>query len=221
MNILIIGASRGIGYEFARQYTQAGARVIATARDEAGLERIRALGAKPLKLDVADPKSVSGLAWQLDGEKLDVAIYVAGVYSEGGALSPPTQPEFDRVMHANVLGLMQTIPQVVPLVEGAGGTFVAISSGMGSVGEVESSFGWTYRVSKAAANMAINAARHDYPKATLVAMCPGWVRTDMGGANATLSVEESVSAMRATIAKLKKSDAGKFFHHDGRVYSSW
>lgn len=221
MNTLILGASRGIGLEFVRQYVHAGAQVTATARAEEGLQKIKALGAKPLKLDVADPASVSGLAWMLDGEKFDVAIYVAGVYTQSGATTPPTRDEFDRTMHTNVLGAMQTIPQVTPLVEQVKGKFIFITSGMGCIGEAESSFGWTYRVSKAALNMAVIAAQSDYPQALLLPMCPGWVRTDMGGPNATISVEESVTAMRTTIAGLTAKDKGKYLHHDGRAYSSW
>lgn len=107
---LIIGASRGIGLELARQYRAAGARVIATARDEAGLARLREAGAEPIRLDVADPASVSGLAWPLDGEKLDVALYVAGVMDRASAATPPTRDAFDQVMHTNVLGAMQVMP---------------------------------------------------------------------------------------------------------------
>ena len=73
--ILIVGASRGIGLELVRQYLEAGERVIATARDAAGLERLRDLGAQAMKLDVTNPASVSGLSWQLDGEKIDRAYY--------------------------------------------------------------------------------------------------------------------------------------------------
>jgi NAD(P)-dependent dehydrogenase (short-subunit alcohol dehydrogenase family) len=225
MKILVLGASRGIGLEFVRQYTQAGAQVTATARSDAGLQKIKALGAKALRLDVADPQSVSGLAWMLDGETFDVALYVAGVYTQGGATTPPTRDEFDGTMHANVLGAMQTIPHVAPLVEeanhGQGGKFIFITSGMGSIGEAESSFGWTYRVSKAALNMAVIAAQHDYPKALMLPMCPGWVRTDMGGPSASISVEESVGAMCATIAGLTAKHKGQYLHHDGRQYSSW
>jgi NAD(P)-dependent dehydrogenase (short-subunit alcohol dehydrogenase family) len=221
MKILVLGASRGIGLEFVRQYTQAGAQVTATARSDAGLQKIKALGAKALRLDVSDPQSVSGLASMLDGEKFDIALYVAGVYTQGGATTPPTQAEFDGTMHTNVLGAMQTIPQVAPLVEAAHGKFIFITSGMGSIGEVESSFGWTYRVSKAALNMAVMAAQHDYPKALLLPMCPGWVRTDMGGPGASISVDESVGAMRGTIAGLTAKNKGQYLHHDGRQYSSW
>ncbi|HEY1230842.1 MAG TPA: SDR family NAD(P)-dependent oxidoreductase, partial [Ramlibacter sp.] len=115
--VLILGASRGIGHEFVRQYRAAGDRVIASARNAQGLQAIEALGARALKIDVADPASVSGLSWQLEGEKFDVAVYVAGVYSTAGATEPPTQQDFDRVMRTNVLGAMQAIPQVAPHVE--------------------------------------------------------------------------------------------------------
>jgi NAD(P)-dependent dehydrogenase (short-subunit alcohol dehydrogenase family) len=221
MKILIIGASRGIGLEFVRQYTHAGAQVTATARNEEGLHKIKTLGAKALRLDVADPASVSGLAWMLDGEKFDVVIYVAGVYTENGATSPPTQAEFDQVMHANVLGAMQTIPQVAPMVAQAKGKVIFISSEMGCIGETSSSFGWTYRVSKAALNMAVMAAQPDYPDALMLPMHPGWVRTDMGGPNASISTEESVTAMCKTIAGLTAKDKGKYLYYDGRVFSSW
>lgn len=221
--VLIIGASRGIGLEFVRQYAAEGARVLATARDAAGLARLRELGATALKVDVADPVSISGLAWQLDGEEIDVALYVAGVWSGEGATTPPTQPDFDRVMHTNVLGAMQAIPQVAPLVAAsrAGGRFAFITSGMGQIGAVESSYGWTYRVSKAALNMAVAAAQPDYPGVIMVALCPGWVRTDMGGAGAPLSVEDSVAAMRRTVAGLSAKHKGAFLHHDGRPYDGW
>lgn len=79
--VLVIGASRGLGLEFVRQYTEAGDRVIATVRDAAG--RVQALGAEVLTVDASQPASVSGLAWQLDGEKIDTALYVAGVYACG------------------------------------------------------------------------------------------------------------------------------------------
>ena len=221
--VLVIGASRGIGLEFVRQYAAEGARVIGTARDDAGLARLRDLGATALKVDVADPASVSGLAWQLDGEAIDVALYVAGVWSEGGAMSPPTQPEFDRVMHANVLGAMQVIPQVAPLVAASrhAGRFAFISSGMAQISTVASSQAWLYRASKAALNMAVAAAQPDYPGAIMMALSPGWVRTDMGGASAPLSVGESVAAMRRTLASLTPADGGAFLRHDGSRFEGW
>ena len=221
MNVLILGASRGIGLEFARQYLDAGDRVIATARDAEGIARLQQMGAQPIKLDVANPSSVSGLSWLLDGEKIDVALYVAGVFSTDGATTPPTQQDFDRVLHTNVLGAMQAIPQVTPWVEEAGGVFAFITSGMAQIGGVESSRGWTYRVSKAALNMAVAAAQNDYPRATLLAISPGWVQTDMGGPGASLTVEASVSAMRKALAAAKGKRKGQFINYDGTPFSSW
>jgi NAD(P)-dependent dehydrogenase (short-subunit alcohol dehydrogenase family) len=219
--ILVIGASRGLGLEFVRQYTEAGDRVIATVRDAAGRARVQALGAEVLTLDVSQPASVSGLASQLGGEKIDTALYVAGVYASGTALSQPTRELFDRTLHTNVLGAMQVLPQVGPLVEAAEGHFAFISSGLGHIGSVESSQGWTYRVSKAALNMAVASAQHDYPAAILVALCPGWVRTDLGGPNASLSASDSVRALRATLGALTPAHKGQFFHHDGRPFAGW
>ncbi len=228
-NILIIGASRGIGFEFVKQFMQAGARVHATARDGLTAKPLAAIGAKVYSLDVTHEDGMdrvaTALTEALNGEGLDLAIYVAGVYSESNAMVAPDRKEFDYVMHTNVLGAMRAIPAIAPLVElgnaGKSGRFVFISSGMGCVTEVESSYGWTYRVSKAALNMVVQSARFDYPKAQFAAMCPGWVRTDMGGPNASISVEESVSAMRNTIASITHSDVNVFWHHDGRKYSGW
>jgi NAD(P)-dependent dehydrogenase (short-subunit alcohol dehydrogenase family) len=207
--------------EFVRQYREAWDRVIATARDDAALQRLEALGARALRVDVADPASVSGLASQLDGEKIDIALYVAGVTSHGGATAPPTREDFDRVMRTNVLGAMQVIPQVAPLVEAAGGRFVFLGSEMGFISGVESSHSWLYRASKAALNMAVASAQRDYPKALMVAISPGWVRTDMGGADAPLTPEQSVAAMRKTIEGLGSRHKGAFVNYDGRRFKGW
>ena len=219
--ILVIGASRGIGLEFVRQYREAGCHVIATVRDDAGRERVQALGAQALTVDVAHPASVSGLAWMLDGEKIGVALYVAGVIRRPGALTPPTREDFDAVMHANVLGAMQAIPQVAPLVADARGVFAFLSSSMSQIGSVPGSDSWLYRTSKAALNMAVAAAQHDYPGATLVTIDPGWVQTDMGGAAAPLTVQASVRGMRETLAGLTPADKGHLLHHDGRRAAHW
>ena len=219
--ILIIGGSRGIGLELVRQYTDDGDRVIATVRDDAGRERVLALGAEPLTVHVANPASVSGLAWQLDGEKIDVALYVAGVIRRPNALTPPTQTDFDAVMHTNVLGAMQTIPQVAPLVAEAGGVFAFVSSSMSQIEGVSDSGSWLYRTSKAALNMAVAAAQHDYPGATLVTIDPGWVQTDMGGGGAPLRVEDSVRGLRSTLASVTAADKGRLLHHDGRRAAHW
>ena len=204
-----------------RQYRAAGDRVIATARDDAGLAALQALGAEPLRLDVTDTASISGLGWRLDGEKVDVALYVAGVMSRGAATQPPSRDEFDHVMRTNVWGAMQAIPQVAPLVAAAGGKFVFISSQMGHIAGVNSSYSWVYRASKAALNMTVASCVTDYPQALMVAMSPGWVQTDMGGAGAPLTVEDSVASMREAIARLGRNQQGAFLDHDGRPFAGW
>ena len=219
---LIIAASRGIGLELARQAIDAGERVIATARSDAALAQLRELGAQALRLDVADVASVSGLAWQLDGEKIDTAWYVAGVMcNRANATQPPTREQFDSVMHTNVLGAMQVIPQVVPLVESACGRMAFISSAMGLIGEVGSSSAWLYRVSKAALNMTVKSAQASYPGATLVCLHPGWVQTDMGGSGAPVTAVQSAAGMRRVMAAVTPQDQGAFFSYDGQRASTW
>jgi len=215
---LIIGASRGIGREYARQLKQDGWKVYATARDAASLDALREQGIEAIRLDVAQPESLATLSWQLDGVKLDQAVYVAGVLGpQRGARESPTAADFDAVMHTNVLGAMQLTPLLAPAVEAARGKFVFITSGMGSIAESEESGPWwIYRVSKAALNMAVKSASHDYPKATFVAMCPGWVQTDMGGPNATTPVEVCVADMRRVLDTLKLADSGIYINHAGR-----
>ncbi len=106
--VLVVGASRGIGLEFVRQYRAEGAEVTATARDDAGLQRLLGLGATALRLDVADAASASGLAWQVEGAGFDVAIVNAGVTAaRGGGLDAPSEADFDHVMRTNVLGPMR------------------------------------------------------------------------------------------------------------------
>ncbi len=219
--VLVIGASRGIGLELVRQYRAAGSRVIATARDAEGLARLGALGAEVHRIDVTQPASVSSLTWLLDGEKIDVALYVAGVMRRPDAHTPPAQPDFDAVMHTNVLGAMQVLPQVGPLVEEAQGVIAFVSSSMSQIEGVANSYSWLYRVSKAALNMAVASAQHDYPRATLVTMDPGWVQTDMGGDAAPLTVQDSVYGMRSTLASITEADKGRLLHHDGRRATHW
>ena len=218
--VLVIGASRGIGLELVRQYREAGHRVIATVRDDAGRARVQALDAQALTVDVANPASVSGLAWQLDGEKISLALYVAGLWDANGARTPPNREQFDRVMHTNVLGAMQALPQVAPLLDDESGVFAFLSSQMSLISETDSD-AWLYRVSKAALNMVVAAAQPAWPRATLVALDPGWTQTDMGGSAATLTVEQSVQGLVHTLASVTPADRGGLLHHDGRRAAHW
>lgn len=217
---LVIGASRGIGLEFVKQYRADGWHVIATARSDEALETLKQLGAQAHKLDTTGTKAVAGLARKLDGEALDVAIYNAGVNSERTqGLATIDASEFDRVMHTNVLGAMQAAPLVLPLVEQAGGTFGFLSSRMGSLSLMDSNNSWLYRVSKAALNAVVKAVSLEARRATCVALHPGWVRTDMGGAGADISVQQSVSGLRQILTGAPRERNGKFFNYDGAELS--
>jgi NAD(P)-dependent dehydrogenase (short-subunit alcohol dehydrogenase family) len=217
MNVLIIGASRGLGLEFVRQYRAAGARITATARDEASLERLREHGALALKLDVADTASVSGLAWLIDGEAFDVVVINAGVYGPSTAgLETPTPADFDAVMHTNVLGPMRVLPQIAEALA-PGARVAIISSKMGSIALRASTAGWLYRASKAAVNSVMKDASLALAgKATVISFHPGWVRTDMGGAGADIDASTSIAGMRTVLASVKPADTGSFFNYDGQ-----
>ena len=213
--ILVMGASRGIGRGLVRACVARGDRVIATVRQRADGEALRAEGAEVLVVDVADPASVSGLAWQLDGQEIDCAWNVAGVWDAGTAAHPPTQEQFDRVMHTNVLGAMQVLPQVAPLVAAAGGVFGLLSSEMSQLHDAAPD-AWLYRTSKAALNMVVASSQGQWPGARIVALDPGWVQTDMGGPGATLTVEESVQALVQTLRQVTAEDGGHLLHRSGR-----
>jgi NAD(P)-dependent dehydrogenase (short-subunit alcohol dehydrogenase family) len=219
--ILVIGASRGIGLALVREYAQAGWQVLATVRDAEGQARVQALGAQAFLVDVLQPESVTALATALAGQQIDLAMYVAGVIRRPNARTVPTQADFDAVMHTNVLGAMQLLPQIGPIVEASGGVFAFISSSMSQIEEVDDSEAWLYRVSKAALNMAVASAQHDYPGARLIALDPGWVQTDMGGQEAPLTVQQSVRDMRQTLASVSDADKGRLLHHDGRRAKHW
>ncbi|HEY1131568.1 MAG TPA: SDR family oxidoreductase [Roseateles sp.] len=217
MNVLIVGASRGLGLEFVRQYRAAGARITATARDDAALERLHAHGARALKLDVADAASVSGLAWLIDGERFDVVVINAGVYGPTTTgLETPSAADFDAVMHTNVLAPMRLLPQIAEALA-PGARVAIISSKMGSLGLRASSTGWLYRASKAAVNSVMRDASLALAgQAIVVSFHPGWVRTDMGGAGADIDATTSIAGMRTVLASVKSADTGSFFNYDGQ-----
>ncbi|MFL6671815.1 MAG: SDR family oxidoreductase [Massilia sp.] len=213
---LIIGASRGLGNELARQYKADGWRVIATARRSEDLEELAQLGAEPQQLDVTNVDSLAALGWKIDGEMIDVAWLVAGVYGPRHA-GFPTQDEFDTVMHTNVLSAMRLIPTVAPLVAATRGKLAVLSSRMGSLGARSSADASLYRASKAALNSVLRDASITYgPQGTTcVSFHPGWVQTDMGGRGAALPVEDSVRQLRATLASVPASANGTFLNYDG------
>jgi NAD(P)-dependent dehydrogenase (short-subunit alcohol dehydrogenase family) len=215
MHALIIGASRGLGAEFVRQYRAEGWQVTATARGEAPLAALRVLGAKAIELDVTSAESASRLAWQLDGARLDVIVHVAGVLLRTPGMEPPTDAQFDATMHANVLGPMRVLPQLADLLA-PGAKLALLSSRMGSIGARSASGSWLYRASKAAANSVLKDLSLAWAgRAVCVAFHPGWVQTSMGGPGAELTPERSAADMRRVIAGLSADYNGRFLNHDG------
>lgn len=218
---VVVGASRGIGLEFTRQYLAAGWNVFGTHRAEDDRRVLHELGAQTLKLDVREAADVAGLAWQLGGERIEVAVINAGVYGPRTSTiaQPPSPDEFDTVMHTNVLAAMRLVPVIAPLLAPHRGTLAIVSSRMGSIAETNSSFGALYRVSKAALNMVAKLAHNEYGALGLrvLVLHPGWVRTDMGGPNADVEVGASVEGLRRVIADPGAHPGGGFFDYQGRA----
>jgi len=216
MNVLIVGASRGIGLELVRQYRAADARVTATARSDDALATLRAIGANAIALDVANAESASRLAWQIDGEAFDVIVFCAGVYGpRATGLEPPTEAEFAAVMNTNVLGPMRVLPSLVDALA-PGAKLALLSSRMGAIGPRTGHQGWLYRASKAAANSVLKDVSQVLAgRCICVSLHPGWVRTEMGGAGGDLAPEQSASDIRRVIAGLSAADNGRFINHDG------
>jgi NAD(P)-dependent dehydrogenase (short-subunit alcohol dehydrogenase family) len=216
MNVLVIGASRGIGLRFVKHYLGAGETVHATARTDHDLVALRALGANAFALDVTDPAAPAALTAIPAQPALDLAILNAGVLiGRSAAPTAPEQYDFDHVMRVNVLGPMRLIGPVAARLRPAG-TLAVLSSLMGSIGDRRGTSAWLYRASKAAVNSVLKDASLTFAgRLTCIAFHPGWVRTDMGGAGADISVEESVAGMTSVLARVGPEDNGKFLNYDG------
>jgi NAD(P)-dependent dehydrogenase (short-subunit alcohol dehydrogenase family) len=211
-NVLITGANRGIGLEFARQYSADGWDVIATARHSSS--ELDALDVHLEPLDLSDADQVAAFAGKIGGS-LDLFIANAGTSHPMNTLGPDNARDWQAMMMVNAIAPYQLGKALLPRMAD-GGKMIAISSGMGSIGE--NGGGWVpYRTSKAALNMAwSNLALEAKSRGiACVLFSPGWVKTEMGGAGAEISPQESVTAMRALIDRLTIADSGKFLRRNG------
>ena len=215
--VLIAGANRGIGLEFARQYASDGWRVIGTAREPGKADELKQVAAAVHPLDIADPASIHALADAVQ-EPVDLLLSVSGIY---GPRQFSDDPEgFVDTLTTNAVGPTLLAQALKPRVlAGDDKRMVAITSQMGSIADNGSGGSVAYRASKAALNAAWRSLSIDWkPEGlTLVMFHPGWVQTDMGGPNAAITPEESVTAMRATIAGLTPDRTGSFLDRDSET----
>jgi NAD(P)-dependent dehydrogenase (short-subunit alcohol dehydrogenase family) len=217
---LITGCSRGLGLEFVRQLARRGDRVMACARSRecAGAQEATRLAARFGVVDSAAEDSIAAAAEQLRNESIDVLINNAGISSEDRSINDVNMSDFTRVFTANTFGPSLVTRAFLPhLRAGKRRTVVNISSLLGSLSKVDHGFGHAYCASKAALNMLTVRTAQDLAGDgfTVVTISPGWVRTDMGGNEAPLSPEQSISALVRTIDALTPGANGKFLDYDG------
>jgi NAD(P)-dependent dehydrogenase (short-subunit alcohol dehydrogenase family) len=226
--VLITGANRGLGLEFARQYAADGWEVIATSRNPDKSEELQQLQKKNNKvslqaLDVASSKSVAALARALGGRPVDLLILNSAIYTRNG--NKIGEIDYDTWREANETNLLGAVRVAEALLENVAASkrkqIAAISTGMGSMEALKSTIGfgavYQYRTSKAALNMAMSIlAKELEPRGvSVVIFDPGWVQTDMGGTNAALTPQESIGGMRTVLANDPMSLTGKFVGYDG------
>lgn len=204
--LLLIGASRGLGLALAEVYLKRGWSVVATERDArtSGLRLLAQAHAGRLVIetvDIAHPDQVAALRQRLASERFDMLFVNAGVTTpHRESAAEVSTDEFARVMVTNALSPIRAIEALRDLVVDEG-TIGVMSSGRGSVANNEDGKEDVYRASKAALNMFMRsfAARHADDSRTLLLMAPGWVRTDMGGPEARLSIAQSIPNLADTM----------------------
>ncbi len=219
--ILITGANRGLGLQFAKQYADDGWRVHATCRDPDAAEALNAAASDRLtvhRLDIRDGAQVAAFARALAGEPIDVLLNNAGVIGDRGAFGATDYAVWHETLGTNTLAPMRMAEAFADHVAAsARKQMVFVSSRMGSIGDNGSGGSYVYRSSKAALNAVVKSLSIDLAArgVTAVAFHPGWVSTDMGGPNATIAPAESVGGMRAVIERLTPADYGRFLDYDG------
>ncbi len=219
MHVVITGASRGIGLEFVRQYLSRGDHVVAACRDPARAAALAALveeagpRARILACDVASDASVAAFAAALGDGTVDLLVNNAGVGGGWESLDGVATDVALDTYNVNALGPLRVTRALLPHLARSSAPRVAhISSGMGSIADNGSGGAYAYRMSKAALNMASRNLAVDLRprKVVSVVINPGWVATDMGGANAPTAARDSVAAMVARFDALTLADSGKF-----------
>lgn len=225
MKFFITGINRGIGLEFVRRLLQRGDQVIGTVRDGSDVSRLESLRRDFPKtlfaetVDLASDESVA--AWIKQSKvlsEIDVVISNAGFFAEDDkGFGRVSMDAMYKSFGVNTFGPVRLLKAMTPLLEShPPAKVIHLTSLMGSVADNQSGSYYAYRMSKAALNMFNKSFSIDFPQIVSVVIHPGWVKTDMGGPNATLSVEQSVAGMIKVMDGLTLKDSGKFLDWEGR-----
>ena len=216
--IMITGASRGLGLEFARQFYSEECRVIATCRNPKKANELNAIGDIDVhSLDVTDDKSVANLADKLRGENIDILINNAGVIGQRDGFGRLDYDIWAETMDTNVFGPMRVAEAFRDnVMNSEKKQMIFITSRMGSITEAVPN-AYVYRSSKAALNMAVKCLSAELAEQGLIAVLfhPGHVQTDMGGQAAPVMPHTSIEGMKNQIVALTRDDNGRFLSYDG------
>ena len=225
-NIVITGANRGIGLEFARQYLETGHHVYAIIRSAVPSNGLKALADQYteltlLKADVtsqADLEQLTiSLIEKLQGKTIDLLINNAGIYGSRDAFfGNVNTEEWMQVMQVNTIAPLM-VTQSLAFLLGSGSKVALISSVMGSISRNSSGQSYVYRSSKAALNAVGKSLSIDLADEGIAVGIyhPGWVQTDMGGQSAAIDPATSVEGLRQVIAALSLENSGEFINYDG------
>ena len=224
MRYVITGANRGLGLEFARQLLDRGDDLIATARRPDEAEDLQALKKKNsdkleiYELDVTDADSIAELAEAVGDRSVDVLINNAAVLLRAGGLGDLDEDKLFKSFDVNTVGPLRVTGALLDALErGEGAKVVNITSKMGSMADNSSGGSYAYRISKAGLNMATRSMAIDLLPRGIVAFAihPGWVQTRMGGFNALIDAETSISKMLGIIDSVGAESAGTFQEWSG------
>ncbi|AYO19184.1 SDR family oxidoreductase [Vibrio owensii] len=220
--VFITGANRGIGLSLTELYLQQGAQVHATSRNLADSKELHALASRYNtlvlhELDVTDYQGVAQLTSELPA--IDLLINNAGYYGpKGYGFGNTDIEEWRQVFEINTIAPLKLVENFYPLLQqGKAKKIACISSKVGSMTENTSGGGYIYRSSKAALNSVVKSLSNDLTDEgfTVLALHPGWVRTEMGGPNAILSAPDSAKGLVNVIENATLSDSGRFLNYDG------
>jgi NAD(P)-dependent dehydrogenase (short-subunit alcohol dehydrogenase family) len=216
--VLVTGANRGLGLEFVKQLQAQGYKVIGTARKPEKATELQGTGARVEQLDVASASSVEALAKILKGVPIDILINNAGMAIRAdSSLETLDFAAMERTFQVNSLGPLRVTQALLPNLQAGGKkSIINITSRLGSI-ELSTGGLYSYRTSKTALNQInkIISAELAAQGFTCVVIHPGWVKTDMGGADASLAIPESISGILTVIDSLTVDKTGKFYNYNG------